>query len=215
VNDVHLNEFFNKCPFACCCFVLLSVDCRWEELVFKTGAAASTPEVIVGSWARSSWQQAAEQNHRAVVSNSGSLYLDIHSTLAPNMWEDIRGGVTNETLLAKLLGGETSMWQDYYVPGARSKAQGSASCLFDDSRDIDFANSTSSTIWPRAAVAGGSFWRFTDQLDGKSPQFASVLELIKGRLASRGIGVCPCATPTSLGCNQNSYCGATWCPDGE
>jgi hypothetical protein len=183
--------------------------------VFKTGAATAHPDVIVGSWARSSWQQAALQNHRAVVSNSGSLYLDIHSTLAPALWQDIRGDTKNATLLAKLLGGETSMWQDYYVPGARSKGQGSASCLFDDSRDRDFANSTSSTIWPRAAVAGGSFWGFTEQLDGKGPLFAGVLESIKRRLSSRGIGVCPCATPEALGCDQNTFCGATWCPDGE
>jgi hypothetical protein len=33
-----------------------------------------------------------------------------------------------------------------YVPGARSKAQGSASCLFGDSRDAYFANSASSAI---------------------------------------------------------------------
>ena len=33
-------------------------------------------------------------------------------------------------MLEYLLGGEASMWQDFYVPGARTKAQGSASCLW-------------------------------------------------------------------------------------
>eukprot|EP01052_Picozoa_sp_SAG31_P083165 SAG31_NODE_43294_length_267_cov_1.839286_1_plen_39_part_01 len=32
-------------------------------------------------------------------------------------------------------------------------------------RDADFANSTSSTIWPRAAVAAGSFWHYDATLD--------------------------------------------------
>ena len=111
-------------------------------MVFKTGAASGSPAVIVDSWARSSWQQAATLGHRTVASNSGNLYLDIHrcaqgsfvrtalqktvlihalvgldSSVASHQWADLRAGTTNRTLLAKLLGGETSMWQDFYVPG--------------------------------------------------------------------------------------------------
>ena len=186
----------------------------WEELVFKTGAADNSPGVIVGSWARSSWQQAAVLGHRAVASNHGNFYLDYKDTFAPALWADIRGGVTNASLLSKLLGGETSMWQDFYVPGARSQAQGSASCLFDDSRDTDFANSTSSTIWPRAAIAGAAFWGYDSVLDGKSALFAQVLEAVKRRLARRNVGVCPCAATDAIGCDQNNFCGHTWCPGG-
>ena len=54
----------------------------WEELVFKTGAASGNSDVIVDSWARSSWQQAATLDHPTVASNSGNLYLDIHSSVA-------------------------------------------------------------------------------------------------------------------------------------
>eukprot|EP00040_Diaphanoeca_grandis_P018485 m.97205 g.97205 ORF g.97205 m.97205 type:complete len:705 (+) comp26958_c0_seq2:225-2339(+) len=186
----------------------------WEELLFKTNAAGDTPEVIVDSWARSSWQQAATLGHRAVASNSDTFYLDYHTTFAPALWTDIRGGVTNATLLSMLLGGEASMWQDFYVPGARSQAAGSASCLFDDSRDVDFANSTSSTIWPRAAIAGGSFWGYDGGLDRTSSLFVSVLEAVQRRLAAGGVNVCPCATTTAIGCDQNTYCRATWCPHG-
>ena len=189
----------------------------WEEVLFKTGAAAGNRAVIVDSWARSSWQQAATLGHRTVVSNSGNLYLDIHSSVASHQWVDLRAGTTNATLLGKLLGGESSMWQDFYVPGARSKAAGSASCLFDDSRDTDFSNSTSSTVWPRAAVAAGAFWRFTSALDataGSDTVFEQVVSDIKARLKARGVGVCPCATGGVLGCEQNSYCGHVWCPGG-
>jgi hypothetical protein len=185
----------------------------WEEVLFKTDSATN-PNVIIDSWARSSWQQAALLGHRAVASNSDTLYLDIHSHLAPNLWEDIRGGTTNETDLAKLLGGETSMWQDYYVPGARTQSEGSASCLFSSTRDGDFMNSTASTVWPRAAVGGGSFWRYDGGLAGGSPLFETVLSNIERRLATRGLGGCPCATSTKIGCVQNSYCGKVWCPHG-
>lgn len=112
----------------------------------------------------------------------------------------------------------TSRWQDYYVPGARTQQQGSASCLFDDSRDRDFSNSTSSTVWPRAAVAAGAFWRYTAALDatgaGDDTVFEQVVSDIKKRLKSRGVGVCPCATGSVLGCEQNRYCGHVWCPGG-
>jgi N-acetyl-beta-hexosaminidase len=191
----------------------------WEEVVFKTGAASGNDDVIVDSWARSSWQQAAALDHRTVASNSGNLYLDIHSSVASHQWADLRAGTSNASLLGKLLGGETSMWQDFYVPGARSKASGSASCLFDDSRDADFSNSTASTVWPRAAVAAGAFWRYTSALDATpgsdgAPLFEQVVSDIKVRLAARGVGVCPCATGSALGCEQNSYCGHVWCPGG-
>ena len=186
----------------------------WEEVLFKSKAAVPTPAVIIDSWERSSWQQAATLGHRAVASNSDTLYLDIHSHVSATVWEDIRGGTTNATLLSMLLGGETSMWQDYYVPGARTRAEGSASCLFSSNRDVDFDNSTSSTIWPRAAIAGGSFWGFSAALDSKSALFESVVEDVKRRLAGRGINVCPCATATALGCEQNSFCGKVWCPGG-
>jgi hypothetical protein len=82
----------------------------WEEVLFKTGAASGNSAVIVDSWARSSWQQAATLEHRTVASNSGNLYLDIHSSPASHQWADLRAGTTNKTLLSKLLGGEASMY---------------------------------------------------------------------------------------------------------
>ena len=131
-----------------------------------------------------------------------------------DLWIDIKGNTSDPKLLNLLLGGETSMWQDFYVPGARTKEAGSASCLFDDSRDVDFANSTMSTIWPRAAIAGGSFWNYNNELNSKSDAFEKVVDKIKMRLMKRNVGVCPCATSNSAGCDQNNYCGKVWCPGG-
>jgi len=185
----------------------------WEEVLFKTGAADGHPSFIVDSWARTNWQQAAEMGYRSVVSNSGSLYLDFQTTLSPEMWLDIRGGTTNITQLALLLGGETSMWNDMYVPGARGKhGIVPPTCLFNNSRDADFSNSTATTIWPRAAIAGGSFWNYDQALMGDSAVFEGVIEAVKLRLAARGVIVCPCATSTTFGCDQTQHCGTIWCP---
>ena len=46
--------------------------------------------------------------------------VGLDSSVASHQWADLRAGTTNTTLLAKLLGGETSMWQDFYVPGKKS-----------------------------------------------------------------------------------------------
>ena len=46
--------------------------------------------------------------------------VGVDSSVASHQWADLRAGTTNRTLLAKLLGGETSMWQDFYVPGEKS-----------------------------------------------------------------------------------------------
>lgn len=181
----------------------------WEEVLFKTGAAAAFPGVVVDSWARSSWQQAAVAGHRAVDSNDGDFYLDSPGHTAAGMWTDISGGTTNATLLALLLGGEASMWQDWYVPPRE------ASCMFQSpQRDNDFANSTSSTIWPRAAVAAGSFWRYDPGLAASSSLFASVLAAVGRRLALRGVTTCPCTTATATHCSQTEYCGRQWCEPG-
>jgi len=98
---------------------LLSVGKRpmgWEEILFKTGAAAEYPTTIVDSWARTSWSQAAAAGHDVVMSNNGLFYLDSAGHSARKMWLNI-SAVGNATYVQgkHLLGGETSMWQDRYV----------------------------------------------------------------------------------------------------
>ena len=119
--------------------------------------------------------------HRAVASNSGTLYLDIHSHLAPSFWQDIKGagGGDNKTQLAKLLGGEVSMWQDFYVPGARTKSEGSASCLFSSKRDADFETSTSSTVWPVEHACDWGTWVSRARRNSPFGNFQSALSKLR------------------------------------
>jgi len=186
----------------------------WEEILFKTGAAEISQDIIIDAWARSSWQQAAEAGHPVVDSENGKFYLDNlggADHTAANMWLDITKGEANTTTRSLLLGGESSMWQDLYVGRKHS-----ASCMFQSpERDDDFANSTSSMIWPRNAIAAGSFWRYNPQLSGTDDLFASVLARASSRLEARGVGSCHCTTPTKTGCHQENYCGHLWCKDGN
>jgi hexosaminidase len=182
----------------------------WEEILFKTEAAKISQDIIIDAWARSSWQQAAQAGHPVVDSENGHFYLDNLGAdhTAAGMWLDITKGETNSTMRSLLLGAESSMWQDQYVPDRV------ASCLFQSpERDEDFANSTSSMIWPRNAIAAGSFWRYSPRLSGDDELFASILARASASLEDRGIGSCHCTTPSSTGCQQQSYCGQTWCSD--
>ena len=109
-----------------------------------------------------------------------------------------------------LLGGEVSMWSDQYFPGRK----GLAPCLLPSpARDVDFGKSVSATIWPRAAIAAGTFWRWDETL---SPQlqpklFESVVRAINSMLLSRGVPSCPCTNSTWNGCDVGVRCGVKWC----
>merc|ERR1712107_524939 len=115
----------------------------------------------------------------------------------------------NASERALLAGGETAMWSDIYVPPRKQNTE----CLFQ-SPDFDaaFSTSTSAMIWPRAAVAAGSFYRFDVHLQNTSEAFAGLLGNINRRLTARGIEVCECTTPTHQGCTQQSNCGVSYCP---
>ena len=172
----------------------------WEEILFKTGAAAAFPMTIVDSWARESWAQAAAAGHEVVMSNYGKFYLDYPAHSAAAMWLNISalGGAT-AAQQQLLLGGETSMWQDQYVH----------SCLFDNAKDAAFTQSTAGCIWPRAAIAAGSFWGFYSTTKGLDD---ATFDATQQRLLARGVDSCPCATLNSTSCSQMSRCGVAYCP---
>ena len=128
----------------------------------------------------------------------------------PGVWFDITSGAETPANARYLLGGEASMWSDQYLPGRK----GLAPCLLPSpARDADFGRSVSATIWPRAAVAAGSFWRWSSSL---SPQvqpelFGEVVATVNSLLLARGVLTCPCGNATSNGCDVGTHCGAQWC----
>ena len=107
----------------------------------------------------------------------------------------------------------TALWSagsDQYFPGRK----GLAPCLLPSpAQDLGFSESVTATIWPRAAIAAGSFWRWDATLSPKvQPQlFASVVASVNNILMKRGIQTCPCANATSNGCDVGSRCGVKYC----
>jgi hypothetical protein len=134
------------------------------------------------------------------MSNNGVFYLDAASRPAAKMWLNITalGGAT-PAQAELLLGGETSMWQDQYVH----------SCLFANSQDANFSESVSGCVWPRAAIAAGSFWGFYSATKGLDQ---ATFDATHRRLAERGIPSCPCASLNGSGCSQMGRCGESYCP---
>ena len=194
----------------------------WQEILLETGAASSFPTAIIDTWSKpGTWAEVAANGsgHRSVVSLPSSLYLDGGATCGgstvrggyrPGVWFDITSGAKNASNGHYLLGGETSMWSDQYLAGRK----GLAPCLLDSpAQDVNFGKSVSATIWPRAAIAAGTFWRWDETLSPKlQPElFESVVSAVNGMLLSRGIASCPCANATSNGCDVGTRCGVKWC----
>jgi len=188
----------------------------WQEVLLETGAAATVPEVIVDTWSKvDTWTTVAASGHSAVASDPGNLYLDGGAT-SQHVWFDISAGVANVTNQDYLMGGEASMWTDSYLPGRKCNG----CCLLPSpSRDVDFAKAIGGTIWPRAAVATGSFWRWDPNLvpqtgEKQPPQLDglnTVVAMTNAMLVARGLDTCPCANATNNGCNQGHHCGVPWC----
>lgn len=179
--------------------MLKKIPAGWEEVLFTTQAAVGFPSVIVHSWHHTHWEQVVGKGHRAVFSNLEPFYLG--SEPAANMWIDLTMNVTNATKVASLLGGEISVWSDEYL----------GTCMFSSENDALFESSTSSYIFPRAAVAAGSFWRWDHRVNVSSPAFEGAFSAMKKRLGDRGVVTCPCTTLTTNGCDQNMQCGAPYC----
>jgi hexosaminidase len=174
----------------------------WEEVLFTSEAAIGFPSVVVHSWHHTHWEQVVDLGHRAVVSNLEPFYLG--DELPAAMWTDISDNVTNATKLASLLGGEVSAWSDEYLGG----------CMFSSSQDARFAHSVSNYIFPRTAVAAGSFWRWDHRVSTSSKAFAAALSGMQARLRDRGVASCPCTTTTSYNCSQNMLCDEPYCATG-
>ena len=72
--------------------------------------------------------------------------------------------------------------------------------MYPPSKDAVFAASVSGKIWPRAAVAAGSYWHFTNATWASlAPQY----EFITDVLVSRGVDACP----TNCTCSELARCG--------
>lgn len=174
----------------------------WEEVLFTTQAALGYPSVVVHSWHHHHWEEVVELGHRAVFSNLEPFYLGYPSYA--KLWVDLTMGVENVTKVDSLLGGEVSAWSDEYV----------GSCMFASENDALFAKSLSSYLFPRTAVAAGSFWRWDRRVNASSPAFSAAFATMETTLRARGVDTCPCTTLATNGCDQNSMCGDPYCSTG-
>jgi lysophospholipase L1-like esterase len=177
----------------------------WQEIQLKTGAAAAFPSVVLELWGDGNWTALAETGHRTINANKLLFYLDYPNHMAAPMWSSLYATGTNRTATPTerefLIGGETAMWGDAFMAG---------SCLYDSSQDRNFSKSVSQSIWPRTAIAAGSFWGPYRQVPDNYLQ--ATLEAVRSRLTGRGVDSCPCATTASNGCSQSSQCGVKYCP---
>ena len=154
-----------------------------------------------------------------VAASKGHSYLD-HGTPPSGFWWDIREGSqkdsngteTTSLLSTGLLGGEACHWTDRYcyifecLPTWHDKftnAYNVSSYMYPPEMDAVFAASVSGKIWPRAAVAAGSYWHFTNaSWASVTPQYQFITDV----LVSRGVEACP----TNCTCTELARCGVPY-----
>lgn len=121
----------------------------------------------------------------------------------------------------RVLGGEVSMWTNHYChagecqpapPGAERPC---AWWMSGAAGDAEFAASVTATVWPKAAVAGGAFWRYDGAMT--EPELAQPMAAHAERLAARGVAVCPFLSTANtacraVGCHESAHCGVPYGP---
>lgn len=132
---------------------------------------------------------------------------------ATSYWVDIADGL-NGTQKKLLMGGTISAWGDEYCYIAYCIHPGqypSAHALFPPSADALFHQSIIGYSFPRAAVGGGSFWHYTEDLKAQAEEFAYTVDAVTARLISRNVPSCP----SECHCDAATRCGKPYVPTGE
>ena len=118
-------------------------------------------------------------------------------------WVDIASGL-NATQRTLLHGGVVSAWGDEYCYVAyclHLDQFPAAHALFPPSADDLFHQSIIGVVFPRTAVAAGSFWNYA--ASAAADDVASAVDVLNARLAGRGLPTCP----QDCGCDAATRCG--------
>ena len=176
-------------------------------LVLRNGAA--TPNTVAYTWTDIRAKDAIAKGYKAVEVNLENFYLDYIMKERPprQQWIDIAAGVKDKDMHL-LLGGEAAMWTDNWCFVTQCTWQlherrPIGKMMFDRSADDQFATSIQGMIWPRSAIAAGSFWNYQPSLKGDSVEFEAVVRRQAEWLVERGVGTCP---PGCI-CDQVTHCG--------
>jgi hexosaminidase len=185
----------------------------WDEPLFSENAA--TPGTVVFSSDANNTVGTIIERYEYISAVWAQDYLDLKKHFW-HSWQDIGESVQNmsATNRSRLLGGETLQWSDMYCGTWQCGAWVHAATwhapdppakhMFPPAQDEQFIKSISAMMWPRAAVAAGSFWRYDKSLDINGSRFRSIYKMVNERLLlGRGVASCP----TGCECNETAACG--------
>lgn len=137
-------------------------------------------------------------------------YANFHLRSLQPTWTQVYKDIAQESSLAttdaalQLRGGEVSMWTDNYCYslqcGAYEGATPVGAPLYPPSQDEAFSASFQGMVWPKAAIAAGSFWNYQELSDDDLTERIS--EFAERLLASK-LDACP----NDCDCDELSRCG--------
>jgi len=184
----------------------------WEEMLFESKAA--NKETIVDAWNAHTPAEVTATGRRALMSKNKRFYFtwpakeSFPEGWSP-CWYDIAAGIP-KSQRHLLLGGEISMWTDFYLYYQQCGAQHQgpkgppvAHELFFSKNDAAFSRSIGGMVWPRGHVAAAAFWNYNSSVNSSSPEFTAAIERFNDHLAARGSMVCP----TKCDCDYLTACG--------
>lgn len=143
---------------------------------------------------------------RCINSLVEHCYLDICGGTA-NMWFDLDVGLTNPAVERPLVGGEVCLWSHLWSPGYSTGPWGHLDVpqMFDEAKDLIFAESVLRWTWPRTAAAAGAFWHYDSALS-KDVLLQKVSQFNTLVLQRRGILSCP----EGCSCLPHSFCNMSY-----
>ena len=147
----------------------------WNEVF--TSLHEARRNSIVQCWNNCNVKEIVAAGYRTIYSHMKHLYLDhvsgscsLEGMISGQcLWIDIRQTLGADSDAGLFLGGEATMWTDEFCPrdicvGHGLNWGGHASWLYDREKDLEFHKVLLSTIFPRLALAAGSFWRYQKHL---------------------------------------------------
>lgn len=189
----------------------------WNEVFSNPPATVpngARPGTMIQNWHDNGSGSTTKAGFESLVSTYNQLYLDQECCAAGGnsvdpgdrvkqcYYFDISGGVAAGDMHL-LKGGETAMWTDMYCAPPHCPQTGPWAKWYAPEHDAVFSESFANLIWPRAAGAAGSFWRFDATLTTASARYTETLANHNARLAARGSTTCP----NYCGCSWNNKCG--------
>jgi len=176
---------------------------------------AALPGTLIQNWGQQAPTTFASKGFGVLDSTYKQMYLNqqccrVVPPAGPGekygmcFWRDSGEGMTGS--FAPLMeGGEVAMWSDNYCGAPHCRINGTYGWMYEPEQDDVFMESFGNSVFPGAAAAAGSLWKYDAALTPKSlpsTDFVNSINAHVDRLRARGVPSCA----NGCSCDWGSAC---------